>query len=130
MMIATLERPTARSIQPLDFTLPPELEARVPAEARGLARDEVRLMVSRRCDNGIQHTRFRNIGDLLEPGDLVVVNDSSTLPAALTAIREDGSEIALHLSSELEAGMWVVEPRKAAGRQGERLSLRVAAARG
>ena len=48
----------------------------------------------------------------LQPGDLLVANDSATLPAALTARRQDGSAIALHLSTRLTGGLWVVEPRK------------------
>ena len=51
-----------------DFDLPPELEASEPPEARGLARDEVRLMVSSSPDNRVMHTQFREIGAFLEPG--------------------------------------------------------------
>ena len=107
----------------LDFELPTELEARVPPEARGLARDEVRLLVT--SDNGerIAHARFRDLPDFLQPGDLVVANDSATLPAALTARRADGSEIALHLSTRLTDGLWVVEPRKTEVAAGEVLEL-------
>ena len=53
---------------PLDFTLPPELEAGEPPEARGLARDEVRLMVSHLADDRVIHTRFRAIAELLRAG--------------------------------------------------------------
>jgi S-adenosylmethionine:tRNA ribosyltransferase-isomerase len=122
-MLETLERPTAASIRALEFKLPAELEARVPPEARGLARDEVRLMVSRMRDDRIVHSTFRDIRRFLEPGDLVVVNESATLPAALTARRDDGTELAFHLSTELEPGIWVVEPRKTAAGVGEVLSL-------
>jgi len=122
-MLATLERPTAASIRALDFKLPPELEARAPPEARGLARDGVCLMVSAMRDDRIVHSTFRDIRRFLDPGDLIVVNDSATLPAALTARRGDGTEIAFHLSTEREPGMWVVEPRKTVARIGEVLSL-------
>jgi S-adenosylmethionine:tRNA ribosyltransferase-isomerase len=122
-MLGTLDRPTAAEIRALDFTLPTELEARVPPEARGLARDEVRLMVSRIRGDQIAHSTFRNIASFLEAGDLIVVNDSETLPAALIARREDGTEIAFHLSTELEPGIWVVEPRKTAAVVGEVLAL-------
>ena len=60
----------------LDFDLPPELGASEPPEARGLARDEVRLMVSYRSDDRVVHSRFRNIGDFLRAGDLLVINTS------------------------------------------------------
>jgi len=63
----------------LDFDLPQELEASEPPEAHGLARDEVRLMISFRGDNRIEHARFREIGRYLQPGDLLVINTSGTL---------------------------------------------------
>src|ERR1700678_4372 len=53
----------------LDFELPVELEAGEPAEARGLARDEVRLLVARRTRDEIEHAQFRDIGRFLVPGD-------------------------------------------------------------
>jgi len=95
----------------LDFTLPPELEASEPPEARGLARDEVRLMVSYRADNRVVHARFRELPDFLEEGDLLVINTSGTMNAALPATRADGTALVLHLSTHLPADLWVVEPR-------------------
>ncbi len=109
--------------QPLDFSLPTALEARVPPEARGLRRDEVRLLVSYRHDDRIVHARFTDLPDVLEPGDLLVANDSATLPAALDARRADGTMIALHLSAHLAGTLWVVEPRKVTATPGEVLSL-------
>src|SRR5690348_5944194 len=79
----------------LDFTLPPELEAGEPPEARGLARDEVRLMVSHIGTNDVVHTKFRQIGDVLTPGDVLVINTSGTLNAALPAIRANGTRLEL-----------------------------------
>jgi S-adenosylmethionine:tRNA ribosyltransferase-isomerase len=107
----------------LDFVLPEELEAREPPEARGLARDQVRLLVSFRADDRIIHTRFDELPALLSTDDLLVVNVSATLPAALTAAKPDGSEIALHLSTQLGGQLWVVEARKTAMTAGERLAL-------
>jgi S-adenosylmethionine:tRNA ribosyltransferase-isomerase len=49
------------TMQPLDFNLPPELEAGEPPEARGLARDEVRLMVSHYLTDQVVHSQFRDI---------------------------------------------------------------------
>jgi len=95
----------------LDFELPAELEARQPPEARGLARDEVRLLVSYRDDDRIVHATFLDLPWFLDAGDLVIVNDSATLPAALTARQEDGAEIPFHLSTRLDRTAWVVEPR-------------------
>src|SRR5687767_4342832 len=65
----------------LDFVLPPKLEAHEPPEARGLARDEVRLLVTHREKDGIVHGTFRDLPAFLRAGDLLVVNDSATLPA-------------------------------------------------
>src|SRR6266487_1522452 len=95
----------------LNFTLSSTLEAGEPPEARGLERDEVRLMVSYISTNQVVHTRFRQIGDFLEPGDLLVINTSGTLNAALPATRSDGTQLELHLSTHLPANLWVVEMR-------------------
>ena len=105
------------------FVLPPELEAREPPEARGLARDEVRLLVSARASHRIEHARFRDLPRFLQPGDLVIVNASKTLPAALAARREHGQEITVHLSTHLSSALWVVEPRHAQVQAGEILAL-------
>ncbi|MEZ4589918.1 MAG: S-adenosylmethionine:tRNA ribosyltransferase-isomerase [Chloroflexota bacterium] len=96
----------------LDFVLPPNLEASEPPEARGLARDEVRLMVSHYRDDRVLHTDFRQIGDYLQAGDLLVLNTSRTLNAALPATLPDGTELRLHLSTQLPAGLWSVELRR------------------
>lgn len=95
----------------LNFALSPELEASEPPEARGLARDEVRLMVSQIATDQVTHTRFREIGDFLEPGDLLVINTSGTLNAALPTQRADGKPFELHLSTRLPDQRWVVEMR-------------------
>ena len=107
-MTATL---TARP--PIDFVLPHELEAHEPPEARGLARDDVRLLVSR-PDEAPAHAGFRDLPDILAPGDLLVINTSATLPASLDAVRPDGTVVELHLSTPLPAGLWVVELRRPA----------------
>jgi S-adenosylmethionine:tRNA ribosyltransferase-isomerase len=94
------------------FALPPDAEAGAPPEWSGLARDEVRLMAV--SPDGLTSTRFRSLPDLLEPGDLVVVNTSGTLPARLEAQRADGVPIPLHVSTTLDDGSWVVELRRPA----------------
>ena len=105
--------PEARS--PLHFDLPPELEAGEPPEARGLRRDEVRLMVSYLDDNRILHSRFGDLPEFLEAGDTLVVNTSGTMNAALPAERSDGSPLTVHLSTHLPADLWVVELRSSSG---------------
>jgi S-adenosylmethionine:tRNA ribosyltransferase-isomerase len=114
------------------FELPPPLEADRPPEARGLARDEVRLMVAARSNGRIAHLRFRDLLDVLAPGDLLVVNVSATLPAAVAAVRSDGSPVRVHFATPapgLDARWQVVElrtpdgSRPARGATGERLAL-------
>lgn len=95
----------------LHFTLPPILEASEPPEARGLARDQVGLMVSRISTDEISHTSFRQLGSFLLPGDLLVLNTSGTLNAALPATRADGTHVELHLSTRQPSRKWVVELR-------------------
>jgi S-adenosylmethionine:tRNA ribosyltransferase-isomerase len=98
---------------PIVFDLPRELEAHEPPEARGMARDDVRLLVSRLGAAPV-HAGFRDLPEILEPGDLLVINTSATLPASVDAIRPDGSVVELHLSTPLPAGLWVVELRRPA----------------
>jgi S-adenosylmethionine:tRNA ribosyltransferase-isomerase len=92
------------------FRLPAGREATAPPEWAGRGRDEVRLMAVRPGD--VRHVLFRDLPGLLDPGDLVVVNTSATLPARLDARRADGALVPLHVSTELDDGSWVVEVRR------------------
>ena len=94
-----------------DFDLPVELEAAEPPEARGLARDEVRLMVSDIEHDSIEHAQFRDLPRWLSEGDVLVVNTSATLNAALP-VEGNGVPYDLHLSTRLPGGFWTVELRK------------------
>jgi S-adenosylmethionine:tRNA ribosyltransferase-isomerase len=113
--LSTEQRNQLQSLQSLDFELPPELEAGEPPEARGLMRDEVRLMVSYASDDRVVHSRFRDLEDFLESGDVLVINTSGTMNAALEAEREDGTRLELHLSTHLPANIWIVELRRPTG---------------
>jgi S-adenosylmethionine:tRNA ribosyltransferase-isomerase len=95
-----------------DFELPLELEAAEPPEARGLARDEVRLLVSDTARDSIEHARFRDLWRWLSEGDLLVVNTSGTLNAAAPVQSDDGVAYDLHLSTRLPGGFWTVELRR------------------
>ncbi len=95
-----------------DFILPAELEAHDPPEARGLARDGVRMLVSRRSTAEIGRHAFRDLPGLLLPGDLLVVNTTATLPAQVRAA--DG--LAVHFSSPRPDGAWLVELRQVKGK--------------
>ena len=95
----------------LEFDLPAALEAAEPPEARGLRRDQVRLMVSSLTGDRITHGRFHDLPAHLAPGDVLVVNTSGTLNAALPARRRDQTVVELHLSTRLPAHLWIVEMR-------------------
>jgi len=106
------------------------LEAHEPPERRGLPRDRVRLMVTHRATGVIEHAHFRDLPSLLSPGDLLVINVSATLPAAVPT--DDGS-LRIHFSTRVPglSDSWrVVELRSADGstplkaQTGERLTLR------
>jgi S-adenosylmethionine:tRNA ribosyltransferase-isomerase len=94
------------------FHLPADLEATVPPEARGITRDAVRMLVATRHDGGLVHSDFGDLPRILDPGDLVVINTSGTLPAAVPAIGPDGLELEVHLSTEMPAGLWSLELRR------------------
>ncbi|MFC5749186.1 S-adenosylmethionine:tRNA ribosyltransferase-isomerase [Actinomadura rugatobispora] len=127
----------------LDFTLPKALEAQEPPEERPArpgddlrllpppeapegrlrrrTRDDVRLLVGRRGSGAVSHHRFRELPDLLRPGDLLVVNTSATLPAAVHL-----DKIAVHFSTPFPEGdegispgggeVWLVELRRRTGK--------------
>lgn len=102
------------------FVLPPDREAAGPPEARGLARDEVRLLVS---DGALTHARFRELPLFVRAGDILVVNNSATIPAAVDG-RIGTQDVVLHFSTWLDDGSWVVEVRSTDGRPEQRSMLR------
>ncbi|MDT4908379.1 MAG: S-adenosylmethionine:tRNA ribosyltransferase-isomerase [Pseudonocardiales bacterium] len=89
----------------LDFDLPEALAASAPPPRR----DRVRLLVAGRT--GIQHARFNEFASFLASGDLLVVNTSATLAAAVDGRRADGRAVTVHFSTALDDGEWVVELR-------------------
>ncbi|HTJ37681.1 MAG TPA: S-adenosylmethionine:tRNA ribosyltransferase-isomerase [Dactylosporangium sp.] len=88
------------------FELPAALEAHEPPEARGLARDEVRLLAG--GPDGVSHRRFTDLPKLLRAGDVLVVNTSGTLAASVPVV---GVPNRLHFSTLLPDGRWAVEVR-------------------
>lgn len=95
------------------FTLPEALSATAPPEQRGLDRSQVRLLVAR--PDGITHARFSSLAEQLRPGDLVVVNRSATVAAAMDGTRPDGRAVAVHVSSPLADTSYLVELRRTDG---------------
>ena len=106
----------------LAFALPPALEASEPAEARGLTRDAVRMMVARRSTLELVHSTFALLPMFLDAGDLVVVNTSGTIPAAIDGVAADGTPVVVHLSTHLGDDRWSVEIRRPTARASERWS--------
>ncbi len=86
-----------------DYELPQELIAQTPIEPR----DRSRLLVINRSNGTIEHRRFDDIVSLINPGDVLVLNDSRVLPARLFGRRVDtNSPVELLLLRRLEAGIW------------------------
>jgi len=100
----------------LSFERPTELFASQPPEMRGQSRDEVRLMVTWPEGNNSHHV-FTDLPILLKQGDLLVVNESATLPASLPATSQLGN-IRLNLSTRFSDNLWIAEPRWSASRPG------------
>jgi S-adenosylmethionine:tRNA ribosyltransferase-isomerase len=114
--------------------VPPELEAHEPPEYRGESRDDVRLLVTDPVI-GVRHARFDRLPDFLAPGDLIVLNDSKTYPAAVRAIRATGESLLMHFATfewaddsgrnadAVWSGLVLAEPRKASPAPGETVEL-------
>jgi S-adenosylmethionine:tRNA ribosyltransferase-isomerase len=96
------------------FELPPGRLATGTPESRGLARDGVRLLVAR--SGSVAHQAFRDLPSVLQAGDVLVVNTSATLAAAVDGVRGDGRLQPVHVSAQLDDGQWVVELRRADGK--------------
>jgi S-adenosylmethionine:tRNA ribosyltransferase-isomerase len=95
-----------------DAVLPRGLDAVEPPEARGLRRDDVRLLVSRVDIDAVDHSRFSELARWLSAGDVLVVNTSGTLNAAIAARSRSGHAFELHFSTRLPGNFWVVEVRR------------------
>lgn len=85
-----------------DYFLPPELIAQTPVEPR----DSSRLLVLRRDTGRLEHSTFREIGKYLEPGDLLVLNQTRVIPARLHARKETGGRVELLLLRRRDAITW------------------------
>lgn len=99
----------------LIFERPAELAATAPAEVRGHQRDQANLLVS--TPDGHFHAQFRDLPTFCEAGDLLVVNESATLPASLPASGSLGAFI-LNLSTHYGGQLWLAEPRWSSSQPG------------
>ena len=91
------------------FDVPENLAATEPAKVRGSGRDDVRMLVAGL--SRLSHQRFRDLPQNMQPGDLLLVNTSATLPASLRA----SNGLRVHISTEAPDGNWVVEVRTVDG---------------
>lgn len=108
----TMSTEATTSTGRLSFDLPSQLEAAEPAEARGMTRDAVRMLVAERATGRLVHTTFGALPKFLQPGDLVVINTSAVVPAAVTVTDEHDNPLVVHLSTRLDDQRWVVEARQ------------------
>jgi S-adenosylmethionine:tRNA ribosyltransferase-isomerase len=95
-------------------------EAERPPEERGLSRDRVLMLVADPAAGSLHHGHFDELPELLSPPDVLVVNTSRTLPAALPARAAGGTRMLLHLSTPApgeQPGRWIVELRTSDGRR-------------
>jgi S-adenosylmethionine:tRNA ribosyltransferase-isomerase len=85
-----------------EYSLPPELIAQHPVEPR----DSSRLLVLEREKKAVRADVFRNVIDYLNPGDVLVLNDTRVIPARLPAQRPSGGKAEVFLLQELGGGRW------------------------
>jgi S-adenosylmethionine:tRNA ribosyltransferase-isomerase len=103
-----------------DYPLPPERIAQEPAKPR----DSAKLLVLNRVTGAIDHRIFREIGDYLRPGDLLILNDTRVIPARIYAEKAGtGGRVEILLLEPVEPQTWwaLVGGRRV--REGTRLEL-------
>jgi len=102
---------TALPVPTIQFTVPDDLTATEPAEHRGLARDGVRLLIGR--PDRVAHSTFSQLGEHLDAGDLLVINNSQTLAAEVDGLQAGDWPTVIHVATELDDHSWVIELRTA-----------------
>ena len=95
-------------VSDFNYELPEELIAQTPIEKR----DESRLMVLNKKNQTIEHKKFRDIIDYLEPGDVLVRNNTKVIPARLYGKKETGANVEFLLLNNIEGDIWecIVRP--------------------
>ncbi|NLE43296.1 MAG: tRNA preQ1(34) S-adenosylmethionine ribosyltransferase-isomerase QueA [Chloroflexi bacterium] len=102
-----------------DYVLPPELIAQTPIEPR----DASRLMVIDRKSGEIQHRRFRDLPEFLQPEDLLIYNESRVIPARLFARKSTGGRVEILLLRPRDGTTWETLVRGKHVRTGLELEL-------
>ena len=115
-----MEDKERHSLKRYTYALPPERIAQTPA----MPRDASRLLVVDRARNHIEETTFSRIGDFLNPGDVLVLNDTKVINARLFGKKLTGAKIEIFLLNEVENGFWhtLVFPAKRVA-VGDRIEL-------
>ncbi len=95
-------------VSEFNYELPEELIAQTPMEKR----DKSRLMVLNKEKQTIEHKIFKDIVDYLEPGDVLVRNDTKVIPARLYGKKETGANVEFLLLNNIEGDIWesIVRP--------------------
>lgn len=88
-----------------NYVLPPELIAQQAVEPR----DESRMMVLNRARGSLEHRKFKDLPEYLNPGDVLVLNNTRVIPARIFGRKaESGGRVEILLLEELEPGVWDV----------------------
>lgn len=95
-------------VSEFNYDLPEELIAQTPIEKR----DESRLMVLNKEKQTIEHKTFKDIINYLEPGDVLVRNNTKVIPARLYGKKETGANVEFLLLNNIEGDIWecIVRP--------------------
>ena len=95
-------------VSDFDYELPEDLIAQVPIKKR----DESRLMLLNREKKTIEHKKFMDIIDYLNPGDCLVRNNTKVIPARIYGKKETGANVEFLLLNNIEGDIWesIVRP--------------------
>ena len=101
-LISLIRSRTELKTADFNYPLPPERIAQTPIEPR----DSSRLFVYNRKTDRVEHRHFRDIGDYLNPGDLLVRNQTKVLPARIYGKKESGGKVELLLLRKRTDSEW------------------------
>lgn len=91
------------NVSDFDYELPKELIAQQPSDTR----DGCRLLIIHRSSGELEHKRFYDILNYVNPGDCLVFNDSKVIPARIFGVKEGtGASIEFLLSKRIEGDVW------------------------
>lgn len=111
-MMTEDENKTTRAMQveDYDYYLPQELIAQTPIEPR----DHSRLLLVDRTKTTVEHKHFYDLVSYLQPGDLLIMNDTKVIPARLIGHKETGAKVEVFLLHRHSQDTWeaLVRPGK------------------